>query len=138
MKLIIAGSRGFSDYELVCRNIDEFLEEHKLSYKDIEIISGGADGADKLGERYAREHEIKITRFIPDWNMYGKGAGPIRNAAIAEYAKSDGFLFLFWDGKSRGSQSMLYEASTRNIPYKLINYMRGSVFDGCEEEICLR
>lgn len=43
---------------------------------------------------------------------YGRAGGPIRNAKMAEYGDA---LLLIWDGKSRGSQSMLREATKRKL-----------------------
>jgi len=50
MKVIVAGSRSFRDYEVLCKVLDEM--------EITTIISGGARGADKLGERYAKERGI--------------------------------------------------------------------------------
>lgn len=130
-KIIIAGSRLFNNYELLKREIDEYLKKEEISFDNIEVVCGNCRGADKLGEKYARENGINIQYFIPEWDKYGRSAGPIRNTAMAEYAKDDGFLFLFWDGESRGSESMLHEASKRKIPYRIIYYNKGVIFDGC-------
>jgi hypothetical protein len=69
-----------------------------------EVVSGHAAGADRLGERWAKEHDIPVKLFLPNWEMYGKKAGPIRNAKMAEYGW---YCMLFWDGKSRGSKNMM-------------------------------
>lgn len=102
MKLIIAGSRNFSDWQYF---IDHFckLPEWLLNTFN-EVISGGAKGVDSLGERLAQSCGIKLTRFPADWEKYGKKAGMIRNAQMAEYA--DG-LIAFWDGKSPGTNNMI-------------------------------
>ena len=46
-KVIIAGSRDFTDYPLLCSFADQTL----AGMEKIEIVSGGARGADALGER---------------------------------------------------------------------------------------
>lgn len=97
-KVIIAGSRTFNDYELlksVC---------NKLIHERIEIVSGTANGADKLGERYAKEFGHTIKYFPADWNKYGKAAGYKRNAEMAKYSE---VLITFWDGKSKGTKHMI-------------------------------
>jgi len=73
-------------------------------FNDIEIVSGRARGIDILGERYAKENNLKLKLFPADWDQYGKRAGYLRNKQMAEYADA---LILIWDGKSRGSQMML-------------------------------
>lgn len=100
MKVIIAGTRTFSDYEKLKDHCDFLLSDQP----EVEIVSGNAAGADKLGEQYAKEKGYKLTVFPADWNKYGKRAGYLRNKQMAEYA--DG-LIAFWDGKSRGTEMMI-------------------------------
>ena len=108
-KVIIAGSRTFDDYKLLCDYVD-----YKLSKIDeqIEIVSGGARGADALGERYAHDKGYSLHVFPADWDYYGKRAGYLRNIQMAEYADA---LLAFWDGKSKGTKHMIDEAKARNL-----------------------
>jgi hypothetical protein len=106
MKIIIAGSRTYNDYELLKRVCDETLS------LITEIVSGTANGADKLGERYAKEKGYPIKQFPADWNKYGKSAGYIRNKQMAEYADA---LIAFWDGKSKGTKHMIDLAKLNNL-----------------------
>lgn len=104
LKVIIAGSRTITDYDLVKPVLEAW--QHRLESKwhvISEIVSGTARGVDKLGEMYAQENDIEVVRFPADWAHHGKGAGPIRNEQMAEYAD---VLFLIWDGESRGSANM--------------------------------
>lgn len=111
MKTIVAGSREFNDYNLVKQSLDEC---------DIsEIVSGCARGADTLGECYALEHSIKVTKFPADWNTYGKSAGYIRNEQMAAYGEQ---LVAFWDGKSKGTKHMIDLAVKKNLKVKVIIY----------------
>ena len=98
MKVIIAGSRDFNNYKMLEQEID------KLKLDITEIVSGGARGADGLGEKYALTHHIKLTIMNADWNKYGKSAGIIRNRQMGNYAD---YLIAFWDGKSRGTKHMI-------------------------------
>jgi ABC-type enterochelin transport system substrate-binding protein len=84
-KVIIAGGRSFNDYSSLKKLADKVLVEKKKN-NTIEIVSGGANGADKLGEKYAKENGFEIKRFNPDWDRFGKSAGPKRNKQTAEYA----------------------------------------------------
>lgn len=117
MNLIVAGSRYFNNYELVSNTIMNFVSNNNVEISSIKIVSGTCRGADSLGERFAIEHNIEILRFIPDWDKYGKTAGPIRNR---EMAKVGDYLLLFVSDKtniSSGSASMLKEAKKAGIGY---------------------
>ena len=65
MNVIVAGSRTFNDYRLLRNKLDQILA-NKLP--DIVIVSGGARGADTLGERYAQEKGLPVKQFPADWD----------------------------------------------------------------------
>ena len=113
MKIIIAGSRTFNNYELLCQNCDKALSLQT----EIEIVSGTANGADKLGERYANEKGYKIKQFPADWEKYGKSAGYKRNEEMAKYADA---LIAFWDGKSKGAKHMIDLAKLYKLKIKVV------------------
>lgn len=102
-RVIIAGTRTFSNYPLLADYADKKLAAVK-ERDSIEIVSGGASGADALGERYARERGYSLKIFPAEWKQYGRKAGPIRNRQMAEYADA---LLAYWDGKSRGTAGMI-------------------------------
>lgn len=108
MKIIIAGGRDFKDYNQLCRICDDILPQ----FQDVSIVSGTARGTDRLGERYAKEHGIKVERFPADWDKHGKKAGYLRNKQMAEY--SDG-LIAFHDHKSKGTKNMISEAQKEEL-----------------------
>ena len=116
-RLVVAGCRDFHDYSVASSEITKHLQKLDAEYSVI-IVSGCAEGADKLGERYASEHNLTVERFPADWERYGRGAGPKRNAQMAKVA--DGVL-VFWDGKSRGTKNMIENAKKANKPYVIIN-----------------
>jgi len=105
VKVIIAGGRDICDQEKVFALIDKtILRWREQGLPEIsEIVSGTATGVDTLGEQYANEHNIPIKRFPADWETYGKGAGPIRNRQMADYADR---LIVIMHEDSRGSRNM--------------------------------
>ena len=107
-KVIIAGCRDFADYALLCSFADQVL----AGAADIEIVSGGARGADALGERYARDRHYALKVFPADWNKWGRAAGPIRNGQMADYADA---LIAFWDGQSSGTRDMIRKAEEKGL-----------------------
>ena len=117
-KIIIAGGRDFNDYTLLTKVCNEAIPRMAGDNTPV-IISGGAAGADSLGEQYAQENGIAIERHPADWTKHGKAAGPIRNAEMAACAD---FLIAFWDGKSRGTQNMMMNAVKKDIPCIVVTY----------------
>lgn len=81
MRVLVCGGRDYKDYEV----LKDTLGSLDISY----IISGGAKGADALGEQYALEHNIPYVIFMAQWDTYGKKAGYIRNAEMLEKGKPD-------------------------------------------------
>ena len=113
MKVAIIGSRDFNDYALVQKTLDPVKEKITL------IVSGGAKGADSLGDKYAKENGIPTQIFIPDWETNGKSAGYIRNRDIV--SNSD-IVIAFWDGQSKGTQHSFKLAAELNKPIRIIKY----------------
>ncbi len=86
---------------------------------DITVCSGGANGADKLGERFARDFKLQLRIFEADWGGLGKSAGPVRNREMAEWADT---LVAYWDGKSRGTKNMISEALKNGLEVHVFRY----------------
>ena len=114
-RVVVAGCRDYDDYNEAKKYIDFCISEIRKKYK-IVFISGGCRGADLLGERYAMENGFNVERYLAKWEEYGKSAGPRRNRKMAESAD---FVVCFWDGKSRGSRSMINYAKELNKPIKI-------------------
>ena len=106
-------------YSIVCNTLDGLIEELKRKDLEVQIASGGARGADSLGERYAIEHNLDLKIFPANWDKFGNAAGPIRNAEMAEYAD---YLVAFWDGKSRGTANMIQAMKNKGKHGKVISY----------------
>lgn len=115
MKVIIAGSRSFKDYSFLKSKCDKALSEQS----DIEIVSGLAIGADKLGKEYALEKGYALKECPADWESHGKSAGHIRNEEMAKYADA---LICFWDGKSKGTKNMIERAKSHGLKVKIYLY----------------
>jgi len=135
IKLIIAGGRDFKDYNLLQLETQKFLVEQQFKPSQVTIISGKADGADKLGEDFANKYHFPIIEMPAKWDdldnpirliktrkdgtKYNALAGPIRNEEMAKIATH---LIAFWDGQSKGSKNMLENAQKYELTYKIINY----------------
>jgi len=113
MKIIIAGSRNINNYNIIVNTIK------KSNFDISEIVSGNARGVDKLGERFAKENNIKLKLFPANWDKYGKGAGYIRNIQMAEYADA---LIAIWDGISKGTKMMIELAKKKELKIFVCEY----------------
>lgn len=120
MRVVIAGDRNFGDYKV----LDEAIR--KSGFKVTEVVSGGARGADKLGEHWAKTRNIPIKLFRAKWNdltqsgakikarknpwtgrmeQYNSSAGFQRNEKMAEYA--DALIAIQPNGPTSGTQHMI-------------------------------
>lgn len=106
MKTIIAGSRGVTDSGLLEIAIE------RCGWEISSVVSGGARGADALGERWAAARSLPVEVFPADWNLHGKSAGYRRNEQMAKNAEA---LVALWDGVSRGTKHMIDLARKHNL-----------------------
>ena len=110
MKTIIAGSRNITNYENLVTSLQQ------VDFKISEVVSGGARGVDQMGELYAKENQIPVKQFKPEWDRFGKRAGILRNIDMGDYAEA---LVALWDGKSRGTQHMIEYAKKKGLKIKV-------------------
>lgn len=115
-KVIVAGGRDFNNYEGLSNSLDYLF---KNINDDIQVVCGMACGADRLGERYAKEHGYQVIYFPADWDLDGKSAGFKRNVKMAEYADA---LVAFWDGSSRGTKHMIDTAKEKGLDIRIKRY----------------
>lgn len=82
MILAIIGSRNMKDMALFTEGILRVIEQWGMP---VGVVSGGAKGADTLGEKWASTNGIPIQVFRAIWRVngvYNKGAGKQRNVDI--------------------------------------------------------
>jgi len=114
-RVVVAGCRDYTNYLEAKLFIDNCISNIRKD-NTIIILSGGCSGADKIGERYATENGYQVERFLPEWDKYGRSAGPKRNKSMAE---ASDYVICFWDGKSRGTKSMIEYAKMYNRPLRI-------------------
>ena len=118
MKLAIVGSRNFTDYDNFKLAVIKVLQEWNITLEQIDnIVSGGAKGADTLAERFSQEYQIKMVIYRPDWNLYGKRAGILRNTDIVE---SSTHMIAFPSRSGKGTQDSIRKAKDNKIPVKVL------------------
>lgn len=117
MRLIIAGSRS------LCPTVEDIASTvAQLKWSPTVIISGTARGVDQCGEAYAAHYHLPIERHPADWTRFGKSAGYIRNAEMVKVADA---VLLFWDGRSKGTESTHRLARDRGIPVAIVRPAKG-------------
>lgn len=114
MKIAVIGSRNFTD-QLVLEN-----ELNVIKDKVDLIISGGANGADNLAEKWALVNNIPTEVIKPDWKTYGRAAGIVRNKQIIE---SCDYCIAFWGTKSKGTLFSINYCKKLVKPFKIINFI---------------
>jgi len=127
VRVIIAGSRGITDYGYVEEAVDA------SGFDITEVVSGTAAGVDRLGEEYAEDYDLPVKRFPVDWSNirvpgavvkrnrhgeYNAIAGHQRNKKMGDYADA---LIAIWDGQSLGTMNMINYMASLGKPFFVYN-----------------
>lgn len=82
MRLLICGSRNWSDLDLMVRAIQMYT---KGVSEPIQLMHGGARGADRLTDQAAERLNLASPEvYFADWDTYGRQAGFVRNQRMLE------------------------------------------------------
>jgi len=108
MKILICGDRHWKNKKLI--------EEAVKQYKPTLIIEGGAMGADHIAGLIAKEKNIPLKEFFPDWMSHGKAAGPIRNKQMLVEGVPDMVIAFHNDlAASKGTKNMIEQATKAGV-----------------------
>lgn len=124
MRIAVIGSRNFTtsqNGELMNSVLNEFNDQLRLNNdKIVEVITGGAKGADTFAERWALDNNVQLTIYRPDYARYGRNGAPMeRNKQIVD---SCDFCIAFWDGSSRGTKFVIDHCIQRSKRLKIVRY----------------
>ena len=116
MRIIVAGSREFNDYEFLKSKLDEIVADEN----NVEIVCGMSKGADLLGKQYGEERNFCVHEYLAEWNniedkhpgeiksnkngRYWIRAGIVRNETMAQNAD---MLVAFRVNKSSGTSNLI-------------------------------
>jgi hypothetical protein len=98
-RICVCGGRDYINRARVFQSLDTALR----ILGDVEIIHGGARGADSLADEWARDRGVKVQVFAADWNTHHNAAGPIRNRQMLKH----GFDMLVAFPGGKGTQDMI-------------------------------
>jgi len=100
--LAIVGSRDFRERGVIRRSIARWIERAAAQGDTLRVVSGGARGADTIGQTEATGLGVDVIVHPALWDLHGKAAGFIRNEDIVRDATV--VLAFFAPGaKSRGT-----------------------------------
>ncbi len=137
-RLVVAGGRDFNDQAFLDQALQRSLRDYapaellqQLSesnpYGSLQVVSGGARGADAAGERWAKAAGVPVQRYPAAWDdisapgavvrtnrqgrPYNANAGFARNAVMAQNADA----VLVMPG-GRGTDDMVRVAQKQGLP----------------------
>lgn len=132
-KVIVAGSRTFHEYETVQSTLSAMFEEPVI------IVSGGANGPDTMGAKWAAEVGYPIEKHPAHWmnldvpgckirynahGPYNANAGMNRNKRMLESVQANpdgGMVVAFWNGRSKGTKNMIEIAQKAGIEVHIVS-----------------
>ncbi len=113
MRLILAGSRSFTDYDMFKAEVLRIVGDKEVEF----VISGRAKGADQMGERLAKEMGWDLVLMPAAWDHYGRRAGVERNWAMAQLGTH---LIAFPTSDGSGTQNMILQARNQELEVRVV------------------
>jgi len=119
MKLLVCGSREFTDQQAVHQALNVYLREHG---EDLIVIHGGARGADSIAAYWCERSEVDCLRVPAKWRVHGTpAAGPIRNKRMRDRYKPDAALAFRKVGAANvGTDHMIALLREAGIPVEVV------------------
>lgn len=85
INVVVAGGREYENYPELSQKLDQIISQLNIPERmSVNIVSGGARGADTLAEKYAQERGLGLQVFPANWNEKGLSAGTLRNTQMAK------------------------------------------------------
>lgn len=109
--VLVCGSRDWDDYDAVYGKLCE------LDPESWEILEGGARGADTAAVVAAQALDLHVRTFAPDPAVPSPQRYHDRNDEMLALADR---VIAFWDGKSRGTKSVIAKATDRGLEVEVV------------------
>lgn len=129
VKVLVTGSRNYSDYGAVGRAIVIIVNElAELGYKEIIFMQGAASGADKYAVEFINKTEKSIFKltgvkvrhesYPPNLGKYGSPAAyHIRNQEMIDQKPLRALVFLEHGELNKGTLSVVKRLRDAGIPF---------------------
>lgn len=115
MKILVCGDRNWKD-DIKMYQVLKTLPNNVI------LIHGDCRGADKMSARIGSKLGFKVIPYPAKWDVFGKGAGPIRNQQMLDDNPEIEEVIAFHNdiNSSKGTKDMIEKAKKKGINYKLI------------------
>ena len=121
--VLVFGDRKWDDYDFLRDRLNQIHSKVGIA----KIVSGHANGADKMGERFAAEIGVECLVFPAQWERYGRAAGPIRNQQMLDEGGVEyGVGFHDKIEESRGTKDMMSRLLKAELPVEIVSHKEGS------------
>ena len=112
LRVLVTGGRRYADR----RTVENTLRALHRSNVIVQIIHGGASGADTLAADWADFFGVPVVCIAADWALHGRAAGPMRNRAMLELHPD---VVLAFPG-GPGTADMVRQAERAGIPVQRV------------------
>ena len=120
MVLMVTGSRDWpqDQWPIIYNALSELRLRAENRGEGFSVLHGGAKGADEIAADWADDQALDylVEEFPPDYEAHGKRAPHVRNDEMLRLAD---YVVAFWDGKSRGTKSVIRKAQKLGIEYEV-------------------
>lgn len=118
-RVLVTGSRTWTDPVPICVALDAVLAEHGL----LTVVHGGARrGADHIAAQWVADEiawnwPIRVERHPADWQRHGRRAGILRNVEMVESGAD--LCLAFIRDQSKGASHCAEAARKAGIPVRV-------------------
>jgi hypothetical protein len=103
---LISGGRDLRPAPWVFSRLADYIQPWDV------LIVGDATGADAIAAEFAYGLGCEVMRFAADWELHGRGAGPLRNQRMIDEGKPE--VAAFFPG-GRGTADMFRRCQAAKI-----------------------
>jgi hypothetical protein len=105
IKLVVMGSKKFSDTKLMYRALDAVHRKHFIDT----LVTGARPGAEEMAHQWAVAREIRAVVTIPGNTLYGRKNLHDRNCDMLQYFRPEAVV-VFSTPRESASQDMIQSA----------------------------
>lgn len=114
-RVVVTGGRDFKHRGWLWAGLDRLHELKPITH----LVEGGADGADRYANEWAKRNNILHTTVYARWREHGRKAGYMRNLEMAMLMPD----LVFAAPGGRGTQMMVEIARAKGLRVVYLNRM---------------